>query len=59
MALIISNTTRLYFGRVESKSWLSCFRRLRIRDERRTDIHLAFLQLGCALICLRCWLNRF
>ena len=40
-------------------AWLSRFRRLRIRDERRADIHLAFLQLGCALICLRFWLNRF
>jgi transposase len=40
-------------------AWLSRFRRLRIRDERRADIHLAFLQLGCALICLRYWLNRF
>jgi hypothetical protein len=25
---------------------------LRIRDERRVDIHEAFLHLGCALICL-------
>ncbi|PSP31454.1 MAG: IS5/IS1182 family transposase, partial [Cyanobacteria bacterium QS_8_48_54] len=24
--------------------------RLRIRDERRADIHQAFLKLGCALI---------
>jgi IS5 family transposase len=34
-------------------AWLSQFRRLRIRDERRADIHLAFLTLGCALICFR------
>jgi transposase len=40
-------------------AWLTRFRRLRIRDERRADIYLAFLQLGCALICLRLWLNRF
>ncbi len=29
------------------------FRRLKIRYEHRADIHLAFLQLGCALISLR------
>jgi transposase len=40
-------------------AWLARFRRLRIRDERRAEIHLAFLQLGCALICLHAWLNRF
>lgn len=28
-------------------------RRLKIRDEHRADIHLAFLQLACALISLR------
>lgn len=32
-------------------AWLSRFRRLTIRYERRADIHLAFLELGCALIC--------
>ena len=32
-------------------SWLNRFRRLRIRYERRADIHLAFLHIGCALIC--------
>ncbi len=32
-------------------AWLNQFRRLRIRYERRADIHKAFLQLGCALIC--------
>ena len=34
-------------------AWLNRFRRLRIRDERRADIHQAFLNLGCALICFR------
>lgn len=34
-------------------SWLHSFRRLRIRYERRADIHEAFLTLGCALICYR------
>jgi transposase len=33
-------------------AWLSTFRRLTVRYERRADIHQAFLQLGCALICL-------
>lgn len=32
-------------------SWLHQFRRLRIRYDRRADIHQAFLRLGCALIC--------
>ena len=34
-------------------SWLNRFQRLKIRYEHRADIHLAFLQLGCALISLR------
>jgi len=34
-------------------SWLHQFRRLRIRYERRADVHLAFLTLGCILICHR------
>jgi transposase len=32
-------------------AWLGRFRRLAIRYERRADIHLAFLDLGCALLC--------
>jgi transposase len=32
-------------------SWLHQFRRLRVRYDRRADIHEAFLTLGCALIC--------
>lgn len=32
-------------------SWLNRFRRLKVRYERRSDIHQAFLSLGCALIC--------
>ena len=32
-------------------AWLNRFRRLRVRDERRADIHQAFLTLGCVLIC--------
>ena len=34
-------------------AWLGRYRRLAIRWERRADIHLAFLDLGCALICFR------
>ena len=34
-------------------SWLHQFRRLRIRYERRPDMHEAFMTLGCALICWR------
>ena len=42
-------------------SWLHQFRRLRVRYERRADIHRAFLTLGCIVICHRtithsfCW----
>ena len=32
-------------------AWLNRFRRLRVRYERRADIHQASLSLGCALIC--------
>lgn len=39
-------------------AWLSQFRRLRIRDERRADIHQAFLTLGCAMICFRTLIKR-
>ena len=40
-------------------SWLYRFRRLTIRYERRTDIHRAFLDLACALICYNYLRNRF
>lgn len=40
-------------------SWLHQFRRLRIRYERRADIHQAFLTLGCAIICHRALQNSF
>jgi transposase len=40
-------------------AWLSCYRRLCVRYERRADIHEALLTLGCALICFdRLW-RRF
>jgi len=40
-------------------AWLSRLRRLRVRDDRLAEIHLAFLQLGCALVCLNFWQHRF
>ncbi len=38
--------------------WLNRFRRLKVRYERRADIHQAFLTLGCALICWN-YVQRF
>jgi len=40
-------------------SWLNRKRRLKIRYERRADVHLAFLVLGCALICWNFIQERF
>jgi transposase len=34
-------------------SWLNRFRRLKVRYERRADIHQAFLTIGCALLTWR------
>jgi transposase len=34
-------------------AWLSYMRRLATRWERRADLYLAFLTLGCALVCWR------
>ena len=34
-------------------AWLHQYRRLRVRYERRADIHEAFLTIGCALICFK------
>jgi hypothetical protein len=34
-------------------AWLHAFKRLRIRYERRGDIHLGLMQRACALICYR------
>jgi transposase len=33
--------------------WLFQWRRLRVRYEKRSDIHTAFLHLACAMICWR------
>ena len=32
-------------------AWLNQFRRLRVRYEKRPDMHLALLTLACILIC--------
>ena len=32
-------------------AWLNQFRRLRVRYDKRGDIHEAFLSLGCAMSC--------
>jgi transposase len=34
-------------------SWLHQFRRLRVRYERRLDIHEAFVTIACIIICHR------
>lgn len=40
-------------------AWLHQFRRLRVRYERRADIHQAFLSIGCILICFRTLIGAF
>ncbi len=42
-----------------TNSWLHQFRRLRVRYERRAEIHQAFLTLGCIRICYRFLKNSF
>jgi transposase len=39
-------------------SWLHQFRRLRIRWDRRPEVHQAFLTLAAAVICYRIWSNE-
>ncbi len=34
-------------------AWLHQFKRLRIRYERRADLHQGLLELACSIICLR------
>ena len=36
-----------------SISWLHQYRRLRVRYERRDDIHEAFMSIACSLICFK------
>jgi transposase len=38
-------------------SWLHQFRRLRIRWDRRPEIHQAFLTLAATVICYRIWIR--
>jgi transposase len=40
-------------------SWLHKYRRLKLRYERRADIHEAFLAMACALICHNCLTDPF
>jgi len=40
-------------------SWLHQFRRLRVRYERRADIHMAFLKIGSIVICYRYLTSSF
>jgi transposase len=35
-----------------SLAWLARYRKLTIRYERKPEIHVAFLTLACALVCL-------
>jgi hypothetical protein len=48
-----SNIGYWLLGRVVERTfaWLNQFRRLRVRYDKREDIHEAFLSLACALIC--------
>jgi IS5 family transposase len=39
-------------------AWLHGMKRLRIREERRDDIHLALVHLGCSIILLRRLMQR-
>ena len=57
----IESTTKLGRHRwvVErTMAWLSQFRRLTVRYERRQDIHEAFSILGCSLLCFKA-IQRF
>ncbi|HEX8947662.1 MAG TPA: IS5 family transposase [Dissulfurispiraceae bacterium] len=40
-------------------SWLHQYRRLRVRYERRADIHEAFLSIACAHICWKTLMGSF
>ena len=39
-------------------SWLHQFRRLRIRWDRKPEIHQAFLSLAAGLVCYRLWISE-
>ena len=40
-------------------AWLNQFRRLRVRYDKRADIHEAFVTLACALICWKSLRKRW
>jgi transposase len=40
-------------------AWISRFRRLTVRYERRADIHLAFTLIACSIICIRALTSWF
>jgi transposase len=42
-----------------AESWVHQNRHLKLRYDRRDDIHEAFVALACALICLNCLHDRF
>lgn len=42
-----------------AESWLHKYRRLKLRYERRDDIHEGFVALACILICHNCLLRPF
>lgn len=44
---------RLRWPVERTMAWLKQFRRLRTRYERRVDVHEAFLDLACCVICWR------
>jgi len=48
-----SGLGRLRWVVERSFAWLHQFRRLRIRWERRPELHQAFMHLACAFICQR------
>ena len=48
-----SEVERFNFWSGQTFAWLNQFLRLRVRYEKRADIHEAFLSLGCALIWWR------
>ena len=58
-SLITTNERRDRLGRAVGQygvvertfAWLTQLRRLRVRYDKRADIHEAFLSVGCALIC--------
>lgn len=40
-------------------AWLHAIKRLRVREERRADVHLALLQLGCCVISPGAWCGGY